>query len=1377
MPDNKCFGNGTACANATAGANSLQAIGTVGAGNWQTFVVNNTTYTLVANYYNGSSYVINSYLYQWINNKYANKYFGSSLDYLANPTSPKMEGAASLQLNTSQPQADANTVGLWHLDETGGTGAYLKDSSLSNNHGTPTGTTVVDGWFGKARRFTGTTSDYISLGDLNNAIDGVNQFTYEAWINRKGKSSGSSYYDGIITKTSSDTNRSILCLSSTIAGEDDLYAGIGNSVNAYGYTTSNLINVGQWHHVAMVFDGTQSTNATRLKIYIDGIEQALTFVNTIPATTGINDEPVIIGKLTSYGFNGLIDEVRISNIARSAEELAQAYRAGRDFRFTRSINPVDLTNQAKLPFFIASDRLGTFLELTVGESAFANYEPDANTVGLWHLEEQSGTGAYIKDSSINSYNGTPTGTTFVQGKVGKGRNFNGSSDSINLGTTLNLNYPLTLSAWINRDGSGEAGDSGTLDTIVGKWTDGGSTSSWGLIIAENNDLPYLYVYNTALVGCTGNTILNDNQWHFIVGSYDGTSLKIYVDNILQNTCATTGNLVQNAQTAYIGRSDTSNGQFFGGMIDEVRIDNIIRTPEEIRQAYEVGRRTHPITIDFKAKLNSSNLISNSSDRSFNIDETAYGSVAKASHIFMGDKIIIKENYDGTDYLAQGEVNSVNVSTGALTVASWESYSTFPPAGYSVNATVFKWQKEYMDLTGIMQGTAASDSANQKDAVSRLTLRLTDGSQGANVWLDDIRYGGEYLSDPNVLVNNITSTTNRYFQFKALFTTNDTNVSPSLSSVSVEYQNNVDPSAPSTLQTVSATNPTKVTTLIPYFSAVHSADPDGDPAAFYQIQVNSSSNFAAGSMLWDSGQAMFATPVNIDSRSENIAYQGTGLSFNGATYYWRIKFFDNYGGASNWSSTAQFTLDTMPTAPTSLLTNQQNNPVSVVVPPNPYFSAVHNDINGDDYANYYYIQVSTDAGFNNLVWNSGKTAMSNTYPGYRSANITYAGTPIQKGTMYYWRIKFYEDYSGRLLESPWSTTAIFTTNSPPDIPTLSSPANGATSVSLKPTLQAIVTDPDSDRMHARITLCENEAMYKNCQIFDQDALGTQAIINGWSANDYASGETASYTLKHNLSVNTTYYWKLTSRDYTGSNSVSSPQAVPFSFTTSTEPYAPSSPLVEGMVNPAGPINTLTPAFTVTYTDPNNNSAAYYQLQINTSSDFSGTYLWDSGKVARVVVSGASTTITYPSSGTSGVAPLTFNGKTYYWRVRFWNNKEVKGSWLSSTGTNPILPLQFTMASLNPPIQCYVNKNNNNKLIISWNKNSNPPVVVYDLEKSINGGNFTTLITTPADVSSYTDNSVAENNTYQYRVRASDGTNTTSWCTTNPYSLYIGSFIFE
>ena len=84
------------------------------------------------------------------------------------------------------------------------------------------------------------------------------------------------------------------------------------------------------------------------------------------------------------------------------------------------------------PFILPRDRQGTFLEATVGESAYANYEPDANTVGLWHLEEQTGSGAYIKDSSSNGNNGTPTGTTNVVGKLGKARSFNGGSDYVNL---------------------------------------------------------------------------------------------------------------------------------------------------------------------------------------------------------------------------------------------------------------------------------------------------------------------------------------------------------------------------------------------------------------------------------------------------------------------------------------------------------------------------------------------------------------------------------------------------------------------------------------------------------------------------------------------------------------------------------------------------------------------------------------------------------------------------------------------------------------------------------------------------------------------------------------------------------------------------------
>ena len=67
-----------------------------------------------------------------------------------------------MKLTTGALQADGNTVGLWHLDETGGSGAYIKDSSSYANNGTPTGTTVVNGISGKARKFSGST-DHIDV--------------------------------------------------------------------------------------------------------------------------------------------------------------------------------------------------------------------------------------------------------------------------------------------------------------------------------------------------------------------------------------------------------------------------------------------------------------------------------------------------------------------------------------------------------------------------------------------------------------------------------------------------------------------------------------------------------------------------------------------------------------------------------------------------------------------------------------------------------------------------------------------------------------------------------------------------------------------------------------------------------------------------------------------------------------------------------------------------------------------------------------------------------------------------------------------------------------------------------------------------------------
>ena len=42
------------------------------------------------------------------------------------------------------------------------------------------------------------------------------------------------------------------------------------------------------------------------------------------------------------------------------------------------------------------------------------------------------------------------------------------------------------------------------------------------------------------------------------------------------------------------------------------------------------------------------------------------------------------------------------STGAITVQAWDSGSTFPTSGYTVGATVFKWQREYFDISDMYE---------------------------------------------------------------------------------------------------------------------------------------------------------------------------------------------------------------------------------------------------------------------------------------------------------------------------------------------------------------------------------------------------------------------------------------------------------------------------------------------------------------------------------------------------------------------------------------------------------------------------------------------------------------------------------------------------
>lgn len=68
--------------------------------------------------------------------------------------------------------------------------------------------------------------------------------------------------------------------------DNGIYFFIANGSNTFGAISSITSN--GWHHFLMTFDGSQSTNAAKLKGFYDGVQRTLTFTGSTPSSTSNN---------------------------------------------------------------------------------------------------------------------------------------------------------------------------------------------------------------------------------------------------------------------------------------------------------------------------------------------------------------------------------------------------------------------------------------------------------------------------------------------------------------------------------------------------------------------------------------------------------------------------------------------------------------------------------------------------------------------------------------------------------------------------------------------------------------------------------------------------------------------------------------------------------------------------------------------------------------------------------------------------------------------------------------------------------------------------------------------------------------------------------
>ena len=243
---------------------------------------------------------------------------------------------------------DAGYVGVWHLGQTGsGAIGEYRDSSAFANHGRG-GKGVaaavparVAGEIGYAQNFSNGdgTYNFVDVGNDGSLNISGPAMTMQAWVRHNivvdaahGTPPATSTPYGILAHKGWDTGYSLW-----LQGEDGQCPGsaanpcvVSNMPGRSGLGLSTNMAVGPapgaWHHVATTYNGaTQS-------IYVDGVLQASQAkTGNVPPSAAEPNVYIGQGDLPenvawSGQFEGDIDEVRISNVTRSANWLLSEYR-------------------------------------------------------------------------------------------------------------------------------------------------------------------------------------------------------------------------------------------------------------------------------------------------------------------------------------------------------------------------------------------------------------------------------------------------------------------------------------------------------------------------------------------------------------------------------------------------------------------------------------------------------------------------------------------------------------------------------------------------------------------------------------------------------------------------------------------------------------------------------------------------------------------------------------------------------------------------------------------------------------------------------------------------------------------------------------------
>jgi RHS repeat-associated protein len=374
--------------------------------------------------------------------------------------------------------------------------------------------------------------------------------------------------------------------------------------NAQSFTAPYPIENNTWHHVVASYDGTSVT------MYLDG--QSLgTKAVTVNTTSG---SALLLGRnpwCACFYNGGTLDEAAVYGSALSASQVMNHFNASGNGRPSASGNVVAVpgTNSATVSWMAPASSPGSAITQYLVRSG-SNSKTVSGTTTSTTLTGLAGGAAYtFQVTAVNGFGNGPSAAANSVTPTGAASTY----ASTVLGDSPSVYYRLDDSSSIAADSSGNARDAtysggsqgsggalvGDSDTAVTNsvvtenvaaglplgasarsleiWMkQGGDGALMGYGTSGGGSQIYMYVNNgnqlTFDPGANGQSFtapypIENNTWHHIVASYDGTSVTMYLDGQSLGTKAVTVNTTAGS-ALLLGRNPWCGCFYNNGTLDE-----------------------------------------------------------------------------------------------------------------------------------------------------------------------------------------------------------------------------------------------------------------------------------------------------------------------------------------------------------------------------------------------------------------------------------------------------------------------------------------------------------------------------------------------------------------------------------------------------------------------------------------------------------------------------------------------------------------------------------------------------------------------------------------------------------------------------------------